>query len=195
MLLHPAVQGKLDSIFATKRLFRQDLDQKALVALSRLSPEVGVKLLSCLDGQDSASVKNLSAYFMGIMKRGVVSTENLPDLSVEQYPCTLDSRVQAVIDSFCGVGILERMQIDEMFIQRLAGFHPDEALVILQELLDSDLDRVDNTTAFTMGIIKKHRGQVHRRGLCPSSTPRCKASWTACSRPAWWSVETWTRPC
>ena len=67
--MKPAVREKLEGIFASGRVRRDEIDMKIMQSLSEFSEAVGLQILSNFSDADMSSIRNKSAFLAGVMKR------------------------------------------------------------------------------------------------------------------------------
>ena len=67
--MKPAVREKLESLFASGRCRRDEIDLKIMQSLSEFPEAVGLQILSNFSDADMTSIRNKSAFLAGVMKR------------------------------------------------------------------------------------------------------------------------------
>lgn len=63
------VLRELEHLFRTGHIYREDIDERCVDMLKQLPEDLGLKALAELRNADPATVKNMSAFFMSVMKK------------------------------------------------------------------------------------------------------------------------------
>jgi hypothetical protein len=170
------VQGKLDHLLI--KLGRRDVDEKCIEFITKADPDIVVTALDYIEKQNINDIKNLS----GLITSCVSKTKTA--VQVPRAKPLLAVQVQALLDEMCAVGILQREEIDQDTINRLAELGRD-GRAVLEEFLQSDLDSVSNSVRFLNGMLQRSQTSQQAVSVTPAvpARPR-KAAKSAVELPA-----------
>mmetsp|Transcript_20441 Transcript_20441/g.24542 ORF Transcript_20441/g.24542 Transcript_20441/m.24542 type:complete len:554 (-) Transcript_20441:1898-3559(-) len=152
------------------------LDDKAWEVLLQLSENSGKGVLEEVRQalQSDTGVRNVSAYFTGIARKYMDAQAGTRDMprrpdgrggpgrippADDDLFNSLDGPVLQVLDSHMQKGLYERHWFDSRAVDALRRLRPEEAIELLEELANTDLNRIRNFAAYFMGMCKKYGGR------------------------------------
>jgi hypothetical protein len=86
-------------------------------------------------------------------------TERLEEIYQSGNIGSLAGRMNALTHPFCSSGILQRTDLDNRALDALRQFSPEDALVLLDQYVESGPQHASNKSALLCGLMKNQRQQ------------------------------------
>jgi len=153
---HALAADRLQRIFSETWLSPNDLDDRAIDAIKRMSESEEMNVVDEILRTDPSRVRNISAYIMGLYRKYAAEGLSLSarDNEVEVDTDILDPLVREKFHALISSGTLPNGGLDGRAMFALKSMPQHEALASLDELARSEPGRVRNVSAYFMGLAR-----------------------------------------
>eukprot|EP00172_Hildenbrandia_rubra_P003737 Plantae.Rhodophyta-Hildenbrandia_rubra.ctg6349.p2 GENE.Plantae.Rhodophyta-Hildenbrandia_rubra.ctg6349~~Plantae.Rhodophyta-Hildenbrandia_rubra.ctg6349.p2 ORF type:complete len:551 (+),score=84.41 Plantae.Rhodophyta-Hildenbrandia_rubra.ctg6349:2948-4600(+) len=172
------VDQRIDELVSMRYLRPDAVDSRARDALLRMPEDDALSVLEEVV-RDPGRVRNMSAYIMGLCRRVVRGEvyggiargpsrygESIPQSEYTSHrtsaePTALDNLAPAVRDRYTrmiAAGLLYENSLDSRALEALKTLRVENACAALDELAASDPTRINNVSAYFMGLARKFSG-------------------------------------
>uniref|UniRef100_A0A7S0EYD0 Heterogeneous nuclear ribonucleoprotein Q acidic domain-containing protein n=1 Tax=Hanusia phi TaxID=3032 RepID=A0A7S0EYD0_9CRYP len=155
--LPPTVQQKLDSLFASGKCSRSDIDQRCTEQLRSLPEPYALEVVQKFSEADLSSIHSRSGFFMGIVKRFREQVQASDPSLTSQTFLSLPYSVQARIETMFQSNIVYRTDLDAKCFMELLTLPESSSLEVIDKFCEANLRDIRNKTAFFLGIVKRVR--------------------------------------
>ena len=155
----PSVQEKLDMIFASGVVSRDDLDSRCLDQLKSLPEATALEVVTKYGEADLSSINSKAGFFMGIVKRfkeQVVASD--PTLTNQAYQ-GLAFHIQSKLENLFSTNMVQRHELDAKCFMELRNLPEHMATEVVDKFCESNLSDIRNKTAFFLGIVKRFKNE------------------------------------
>eukprot|EP00281_Chroomonas_sp_CCMP1168_P026526 CAMPEP_0206228906 /NCGR_PEP_ID=MMETSP0047_2-20121206/9414_1 /ASSEMBLY_ACC=CAM_ASM_000192 /TAXON_ID=195065 /ORGANISM="Chroomonas mesostigmatica_cf, Strain CCMP1168" /LENGTH=394 /DNA_ID=CAMNT_0053652171 /DNA_START=2417 /DNA_END=3599 /DNA_ORIENTATION=+ len=157
--LSPMVSAKLESIFSSGQIRRDDLDTRCLDQLRALPEHSAMEVLQKYSEADLSSINSKAGFFMGIVKRFREQTAAADPMVTNSAYSQLSYTIQTKLESLFSTGLISRTELDAKCYTELRYLSEQTANDIVDKFCEANLSEIRNKTAFFLGIVKRMKNE------------------------------------